>query len=375
MKKILMLPLLSISSGHHQVADALAEYIRNLDQTHICEKRDILQYSYGSLETAVSGFYLKWIGLSPGTYSWIYRRSLCLGKTGQKQHKIYEFLFERKFTLLIREINPDLLVCTHSLPSYLVGRLKRRGLLRTPAVNAYTDFFINELWNMDEIDVHLAPDEVVQESLLRRGVPQKRIFVTGIPTHPQIRELKLRTAKTSPPFTVILAGGNLGMGAILPFLRQAADCEHLHFKVLCGKNRSLFAELSQLGNSRITPLPYIDSKEEMDRLYNEADAVVTKPGGVTVSECLRKRLPVFIYYTLPGQEEMNLRHLQSMGLIFSLEGWNEDERIGERIIDILTSQDQMDRWRHKLEAYRGRLQEQNLPAALLHVIEKLGEAR
>jgi processive 1,2-diacylglycerol beta-glucosyltransferase len=41
MKKIMFLPLLSIPSGHHQVADALIEHIKGIMPTALCKKVDL----------------------------------------------------------------------------------------------------------------------------------------------------------------------------------------------------------------------------------------------------------------------------------------------------------------------------------------------
>lgn len=47
----------------------------------------------------------------------------------------------------------------------------------------------------------------------------------------------------------------------------------------------------------------------MNQLYNKADAILTKPGGVTISEALQKKLPILVHTSLPGQEEINLDYL------------------------------------------------------------------
>ncbi|MCB6704879.1 hypothetical protein LI092_10315, partial [Streptococcus parasanguinis] len=69
----------------------------------------------------------------------------------------------------------------------------------------------------------------------------------------------------------------------------------------------------------IIPVPYIQSRKEMSRLYDEADAIITKPGGVTISEVIQKKLPIFIHSVLPGQEEINLAFLKQHGLVFELD--------------------------------------------------------
>ena len=40
-----------------------------------------------------------------------------------------------------------------------------------------------------------------------------------------------------------------------------------------------------------------------------SEIVISKPGGITVSEALAKGLPVLIVNPIPGQEEMNALHL------------------------------------------------------------------
>lgn len=84
------------------------------------------------------------------------------------------------------------------------------------------------------------------------------------------------------------------------------------------KNRKLYRYVHDLNNPYITALPYIESKAEMNRLYGEASGIMTKPGGVTISECIEKQLPVFIYHALPGQEEMNLDILKKKNLVIEL---------------------------------------------------------
>ncbi|YAR63655.1 hypothetical protein ACUIAK_14610 [Bacillus cytotoxicus] len=92
----------------------------------------------------------------------------------------------------------------------------------------------------------------------------------------------------------------------------------IHFYVLCGKNKKLYQKIQRLQREYIIPLPYITSREEMNKLYDLIDAIITKPGGVTISESLFKRKPIFIYHVLPGQEEINLQQLKKLGVIIPL---------------------------------------------------------
>ena len=88
--------------------------------------------------------------------------------------------------------------------------------------------------------------------------------------------------------------------------------------VLCGKNQKLYEEIKGWELQHVAPIPYISSRTEMNELYERVDAIVTKPGGITVSEALRKNLPIFVHSALPGQEEVNLRYLTERNLVQEL---------------------------------------------------------
>ncbi|WP_080873410.1 glycosyltransferase [Oceanobacillus timonensis] len=127
----------------------------------------------------------------------------------------------------------------------------------------------------------------------------------------------------------------MGAGSIQQLLQTLNPSGSILYKVLCGKNEMLFQHIEHLNYPFIKPLPYLNSKEEMNQLYDEANAIITKPGGVTISECLWKRLPIFVFEALPGQEEFNLNYLKSQGLIFHLDIWNSTNNIENMITDIL----------------------------------------
>jgi processive 1,2-diacylglycerol beta-glucosyltransferase len=44
-----------------------------------------------------------------------------------------------------------------------------------------------------------------------------------------------------------------------------------------------------------------------------ADLVITKPGGLTVSECLARHKPMLLVSPIPGQEERNADYLLEAG--------------------------------------------------------------
>lgn len=339
MPKILFLPFLQIPSGHHHVADCIKVQLEHMSDSFLCEKVDILSYSYGKIEGFISSFYLQWIHKLPKLYSTIYRATAVEGIAHTKRFYLYELLFITFIKKLLNEKNPDIVICTHSLPSYLLTQLKKSNIWSGSIINIYTDYFINNLWGIEGVDYHFVPSRKVKDQLVVHGVQTHQIFITGIPVHPLFK-VKRQIGKEKTKFNVLLCGGNMGAGSIVQLLDQLHPAGMIRYKVLCGKNKELFRYIEALDNPLIHPLPYISSKVEMNRLYDETDAIITKPGGVTISESLEKELPIFVYDVLPGQEEQNLLFLKGRRLVHHLDGWKTQGNIEEEIVSVLSHKKQ-----------------------------------
>lgn len=352
MARILLLPLLQIPSGHQHVADSI---IAHLEQNPIfsCEKIELLSHCYSLLERVVTALYIQTINTIPGLYSSLYK--FVAGKQkGNKKFYIYEWLFLEKLENLLAEKNPDLIICTHSLPSYLVNRLKEEHRWHGKTINVYTDFFINNLWGIRNIDYHFVPSPEVKEQLIKLDVAEERIYVTGIPVHPQLQRTKF-TIQASRP-VVLISAGSMGCGAIKQLLKRLQPEGYIDYKVLCGKNEQLFQFVQKLDSPFIEPLPYIASKEMINRLYDDAACILTKPGGVTMSECLYKKLPIIIFQALPGQEEYNLQYLKKKNLAFHLANWKHSQNIEKEIYEYIRLKRERfrDRYLHFYEHFERR---------------------
>lgn len=360
-KKVLFLPFLQIPSGHHQVSNNLMEIIQKLNSQVMCEKIDILSYSYGRVEKLISFIYLKWIRVFPQIYNLIYRNSVYKNIKKEKRYILYEVLFLHFMKKLLLEKNPDFIICTHSLPAYMCNYLKKKGELQVPVINVYTDYFIHQFWGIKHIDLHFVPTIRMKTFLLEKGISEDQIFVMGIPVHREIKRRPERRIKPlHKPLTLLVAGGNLGVGALNNVIDEFIRADIGKLYVLCGKNQRLYERLKSLNHEHIIPYSYINCMSEMNALYDEVDAIITKPGGVTVSECLYKKIPIFIYDTLPGQEKINLHELKTQGLIFHL----ERENIRGQIFSILSEKNVMERYKKQLETYHSYLSEKG-PADVL----------
>ncbi len=340
-------------TGHHQVADALIRSLSSRTKNVHCAKIDFVSYVGETFEKIVTNTYLKWIIHSPQTYHMVYRHFMYPNRS--RRWRIYETLFLKKMEELLADEKPDLLVCTQALPSFLISKLKLEGKISTPAVNVYTDFFINGLWGREGIDFHFVPDVPMKLELIENhSIPADKIFVTGIPVDECFTIEKVdRDHTLTPPYRILISGGNNGLGQMQDLLTELDSFTKCEYLVLCGKNHKLYQEIKSMGLKSIKPLPYISSREEMNKLYSSAHAIVTKPGGVTVSECLKKKLPIFIHSVLPGQEEINRNYLSNQALVYNLDS---SQPIGKQLIDFLSNGELLSSWFKPVNRYHKRIE-------------------
>ncbi|SMQ84217.1 UDP-N-acetylglucosamine:LPS N-acetylglucosamine transferase [Bacillus sp. OV166] len=367
MKKILFLPLLQMQSGHHQVAEALMDLLKNHTDDLTFKKIDLLSYTNKSLEKVITSGYLNWIRYAPETYNLAYKSFFYVSPTKKHSFKWYQPLFLKKMEQLLAEEKPDLLVCTHGFPSYLLSKLKMKGKCDIPIINVYTDFFINSVWGREGIDLHFLPSQEIKRKLGRKyQATNQQMMVTGIPVHEGITKTLHRKQDNERP-KILLSGGNSGLGGILKLAEELKLSSNLDFLVLCGNNKKLYDEIHSWDLDHIKPLTYLSSRSEMNLLYEEVDAIISKPGGVTISEAIRKRLPIFVHSALPGQEKINLQYLKRKELVFELD---QSTPLEKQLLSVLTNQKKMKGWEDAIDAYQQEI-ELEKPEKIVELIETL----
>ncbi|SFD96494.1 UDP-N-acetylglucosamine:LPS N-acetylglucosamine transferase [Lentibacillus persicus] len=364
MKRALFLPFMQLPTGHHHVADALMEEIETCRSDVWCDKVDILSYSYGLFEKVISSAYLNWIKYFPNSYDWLYKFAAYDKEPRHNRSYVYEAMFMYFFKRLLDQQNAHTLFCTHALPSNMASVLKRKHALSSVTVNVYTDYFINHLWGIEGIDYHLAPTVHVKEFLISKGVKPEAVYVTGVPVAGSFQK-EARAADRRGLVRILVTGGSLGAGALRNIASELKS-DKVHYYILCGKNNDLYEKLLQAANKSITPVPYIANKADMDRLYNTVDAVITKPGGVTISECLVKRKPLFLYDPLPGQERINAGEMARMGTAVVLD---KDRYLEEQVLQFFTDKQRRKTYEDSVDAYHRQLDKRPLSELLGGLIE------
>ncbi|MFT7539039.1 MAG: processive 1,2-diacylglycerol beta-glucosyltransferase, partial [Lysobacterales bacterium] len=146
------------------------------------------------------------------------------------------------------------------------------------------------------------------------GIPENKVTVTGIPTNERfsaaydVAELKSSMGLEKDRFTVLVATGSFGIGPIEEIIRELDEFQVV---VVCGHNKTLFKTLTDKKYANAKVFGLVDNMHELMALSN---AMVTKPGGLSISEALVTQLPLIFFNPIPGQETGNIKVLATYGV-------------------------------------------------------------
>jgi processive 1,2-diacylglycerol beta-glucosyltransferase len=109
-------------------------------------------------------------------------------------------------------------------------------------------------------------------------------------------------------------GGGAGVGKLDEVAAALMRLEHdFQLIVLAGRNEAALGRLKLQAEEQPGRLFPFGFTNEVAKLMACSDLVITKPGGLTTSECLAMGLPMVVYAPIPGQEERNADYVLEQG--------------------------------------------------------------
>ncbi|MBS1797408.1 MAG: glycosyltransferase [Acidobacteria bacterium] len=225
----------------------------------------------------------------------------------------------RKVFAALARFRPDLIVAAEVGACEIAVIAKREGLTNAPIVNVITDFEAEPVWVKPEIAAYAVASPEVGRQLEGWDAPADRIVVCGIPLDDSFAR-RHDAAGTRRAFglderpAVLLMGGGMGptrMDEIAAGL--LCEGEDLQIVALPGRDHRTRARLGRLRSSETVALHVLDWTDKVAALMQTAAVLVTKPGGVTLSEAAATGLPLVLFDPIPGPEEKNAARFVEAG--------------------------------------------------------------
>lgn len=335
--KVLILTA-ATGAGHLRASRAIRTYIEENEPGSRVEVVDAMKSVGKALDKTVCGGYHILAMKMPKLFGVLYRAT---NRESHISHLLNRFsaLFSRLLLPVLEENSPEIIIATHPFASEMVSCLKENGLVSAPLITLMTDYGPHLAWISPRVDAYVVSNAEMIPQMEAMGAPKEKIFPFGIPVDHVFFEkgdkpalLKKFGLQTDLP-TVLIMAGSFGVTNILRIYRQIMRSEiPLQMVVITGHNQKLYDAFEEQVGDAPKPVKLVYFTDEVENYMHAADLLITKPGGLTVSEALACNIPMAVFDAIPGQEEDNADFLLTHKMAVRL---NKDEDCGTILRSLL----------------------------------------
>lgn len=312
MNRILMLHA-SVGMGHLRAADAVAQAVAATGEASVVVE-DTLRYATPLARSLYSGLYLSISEIAPQFWSFFYTQTDRVTTTTTTPRIYSESLGAGQLQTVLDHTQPAAIVCTHFLPIELINTMPPFRM--PPLYCVLTDYHAHHFWKQDAVSRYFVPTAETREQLVHNGVPADRVSITGIPIKPvqhspdetmvALRQ-RLGIATHRPVVLLILSG--LTVQRARAIMQACLAVRPLTtFLVAVGRNQTLASKLLDLEWLSGGTMRLIGAQPDMSDYLAASDVIISKAGGLTLSEVLAHGKPLLIPLPVPGQEDFNALH-------------------------------------------------------------------
>lgn len=348
MKKILIF-YASYGGGHLSAAKSIKEYIDLNYKDSETLMIDCVEYVNKALSKITTNAYAKMAKKAPWAWEKVYYKSQngLLAKVSTTSNKIMAV----KMAKLFREFNPDIVISTHPFGSQMTSYLKKKNKTNCVLATILTDFAPHDQWliGSEYVNYFFVSNQSMKEYIEKDNSLTAKVFVTGIPISGRFSNnydkneiCNLFNLDPNKKTILFFGGGAYGLGVqqTVDILDNLADNTNFQVIAIAGKNEKMKKAFENIVNTKnrqdsIKVLPFTDKVPE---LMSISDLVITKPGGLTISESLASGLPLILINPIPGQEEENAEFLENTGCAVWIKKNSDSKGI---ISDVLNNSDKL----------------------------------
>ncbi|MGC7871718.1 MGDG synthase family glycosyltransferase [Desulfosporosinus sp. SYSU MS00001] len=341
----------SFGNGHLRAAEAVIEGIKMK-----VPSAEIIHLDFGAflnirVNSIIKDFYSGLLRRAPKLWGRFYY------KTGKKQpqsmsQRLLNQIGRSNFLNYIQQVKPDLIVCTYPTVSSILAQLRVKQILLVPVATVITDYTAHSHWVHPGVDCYIVACAKVKDLLMAWGIQAQNIHVTGIPVSPRFefnadRSSICKTLGLTPGLpTVLFMGSSYGVCESTKRICQKLANSQVPVQclIVCGHNDKLYNSLDEVIAEARNPLLRYTFVNNVEELMSVSDLIITKAGGLTVSEALTKHLPLVIFRPIPGQEEENAQYIREVGAGCIAES---EEELDQRLRYFLEHPEEIERMRTK----------------------------
>ncbi len=401
-------------------ANALKEYILSKDPDSVIEIADTLEYVSPLLNKAVTGGYVYLVRNQPKMYGSIYNNADKSDTTVNKTIDITTSTLRNKLRPLLDDFKPDIIVSTHAFAAEMVTSLRSHINFEIPIISIVTDFAVHQAYISEGIDAYIVSSREMVSDAVSRGLDRVRIYPYGIPVkqgfyHPIDRKAAFESEglDESVP-TILIMAGSFGVTDVLKIYHKIVQSPvDFQVIVITGKNEKLYntfdsylrkitinntlLEYKEMMKASkpvkpvkpqkaakakpVKPKPSSTSKhmkpakptkllyytDQVQKYMHMSDLIVTKPGGLTVTESIASELPMAIFKAIPGQEEQNADFLVGKNMAVRLK---KDATCTKTITELIGNKEKLEEMKTAIRSFSKGNSAANIYLLMQELIER-----
>lgn len=322
MTRVLFISL-AAGAGHVKAAAALektaAEFFPNLTTAHL----EMSEYLPTIYRAGLVDSYHSITKKTPRFWSYLYSFSNTERFTRWAATALTpaKFMGAKDFYRAIEDFAPDHIICTNSVPAYFLASPPPDIHITAPVSVVVTDYSLHWYWVQPNVRYYFVATVAMQRQLVREAnLNPAQVIVSGIPIDPlwykpvdRLRLAAHHNIQTDRPIILALSGGH-GLIDLTKIVTQLEKIKQpATIVAVAGKNQNLQQKLQALPKNQHN-LHVLGWTEAMPDLVRIADLVISKPGGLTTTECMIVGRPLVAVSPIPGQEEANARFITANNL-------------------------------------------------------------
>jgi processive 1,2-diacylglycerol beta-glucosyltransferase len=370
--KILILSA-ATGGGHLRASHAIESYIKENSTGNEVAVIDTLKSINSVLDKTVCEGYHFLATKTPKVFGQLYRKT---NEESILSNLVSRFssVFSQKLISLMEEQKPDVIISTHPFATEMVSHLKGKGVVKAPLICLMTDYGPHRAWIGSHVDAYIVSTADMIPEMQAMGVKKEKIYPFGIPVgdvfftkgdKPAL--LKKFGMNTELP-TILIMAGSFGVTNIMNIYKEIIKLpQEFQIIVITGRNQKLYDAFTPVVVNSAKKTKLVFFTDEVENYMHASDLIITKPGGLTVSEALACNIPLAVFDAIPGQEEDNANFLLTHNMAVKLE---KDLDPGNTIQTLLEDSRRLEEMRNSCESFDTSESSKNIFSLINELCEK-----
>lgn len=287
--------------GHWSASQSLRLQLLGAFPSAQVTVEDFFAYAMPDASHALYKGFSLMVTLGSGLYNTYYK---CTENMSIKTKLPFEGYFQGKLQELLAQYRPDAVVCTHPSCAQLVTYHKEKTGDTLPLITCVTDLTSHSEWINAGTNYYLVGAPDIRDALVEKGVEADCILVTGIPVKPEFQPPVHRGGGRDRH--LLIMGGGLGL---LPrkdtFYEALNTLDQVKTTLITGGNQKLYDRL----HGKYENIEVLGFTDKVYEYMSKADLLLSKPGGITLSETITTELPILAWEPFLQQEINNARFI------------------------------------------------------------------